>query len=65
MASQFRHRSVEEYRAKFNDMKNKATIAADRGDQAGNRTYSTLAKGWEQMIEHARRYGRVGTNSVE
>jgi hypothetical protein len=56
---EFKESSVQEYRAKFETMKIRAQDAAARGDEAGRRSYSNLASGWEQMIEHAPRFGRT------
>jgi hypothetical protein len=57
---EFKERSVQEYRAKFEAMKSKAEIAAADGDEAGRLSYHHLANGWAQMIEHAKRRGRTG-----
>ena len=58
MTIQFKDRSAAEYRTKFEAIKAKADEAAERGDEVSQRSYSTMAEGWKQMMEHARRYGR-------
>jgi hypothetical protein len=39
-------RSAKEYRQKCEEMKRKATIAHERGDEAAKLSYEKLAEGW-------------------